>query len=260
MWCATAMWSTSGSTSDVLLILDDPAPGAENMRRDVALLHACAAREIDGALRIYGFAPACLSLGRLQPESDVDLGACTRDGVDVVRRPSGGRAVLHDEEVTYALVCRTTDPVFGGHVLESCARIHAAVARGLETLGIDTAAHAPSADVRSAAIRAAASADCFAIPAAHELVDSSGRKLVGSAQARYQGALLQHGSVLLEPARAAAYLGRAAGSPGTGIRQLLGREVTRDEVARALTGGFRAVLGMRLEMISTQAAADAIGA
>jgi lipoate-protein ligase A len=244
----------------VLLILDDPAPGAENMRRDIALLHACAAGEIDGALRIYGFAPPCLSLGRLQPESDVDLGACTRDGVDVVRRPSGGRAVLHDQEVTYALVCRTTDPVFGGHVLDSCSRIHAAVARGLETLGVDTTAHARSADVRASAIDAAASADCFATPAAHELVDSSGRKLVGSAQARYQGALLQHGSVLLEPARAASYLGRAAGTPGTGIRQLLGRAVTRDEVVRALSDGFRATLGSRLETVSTLSAAGAIGA
>ena len=254
------MSCTFGSTCDVLLILDDPAPGAENMRRDIELLHACAAGEIDGALRIYGFAPPCLSLGRLQPESDVDLGACTRDGVDVVRRPSGGRAVLHDQEVTYALVCRTTDPVFGGHVLDSCARIHAAVARGLETLGIDTTAHAPSADARAEAIHAAASADCFATPAAHELVDSSGRKLVGSAQARYQGAMLQHGSVLLEPPRAAAYLGREAGRPGTGIRQLLGRAVTRDEVAGALTAGFRAALGPRLEAISTLPAAGAIRA
>src|ERR1700730_19299450 len=155
----TATWCTFGSTCDVLLILDDPAPGAENMRRDIALLHACAAGEIDGALRIYGFAPPCLSLGRLQPESDVDLGAGGRDGVDVVRRPSGGRAVLHDQEVTYALVCRTTDPAFGGHVLESCARIHAAVARGLKTLGIATAETDPGADMRAAAIHAAAARD-----------------------------------------------------------------------------------------------------
>src|ERR1700681_4278533 len=130
------MSCTSGSTSDVLLILDDPAPGAENMRRDIELLHACASGEIDGALRIYGFTPPCLSLGRLQTESDVDLGACARDGVDVVRRPSGGRAVLHDQEVTYSVICRSTDPGFGGRVLESCSRIHEAVAAGLALLGV----------------------------------------------------------------------------------------------------------------------------
>src|SRR5580704_9180334 len=101
------------------LIIDAPAPGAENMRRDLALLDACARGEISGAVRLYGFAPACLSLGRMQPMSDVNLEACERDGVDVVRRPSGGRAVLHDQEVTYCVVCRSSDPIFGGRVLES---------------------------------------------------------------------------------------------------------------------------------------------
>src|SRR5450759_3314204 len=75
------------------------------MLRDLALLDACARGEIRGAVRLYGFQPACLSLGRMQPVSDVDTEACVRDGVDVVRRPSGGRAVLHDQEVTYSVVC-----------------------------------------------------------------------------------------------------------------------------------------------------------
>ncbi|HEY8674210.1 MAG TPA: hypothetical protein VIM76_10690, partial [Candidatus Dormibacteraeota bacterium] len=83
------------------LIIDAPGPGAANMLRDLALLDACARGEIRRAVRLYGFQPACLSLGRMQPMSDVVLDACARDGVDVVRRPSGGRAVLHDQEVTY---------------------------------------------------------------------------------------------------------------------------------------------------------------
>jgi len=120
------------------VIVDAPAPGEENMRRDVSLLEACAHGEIPGAIRLYGFRPACLSLGRMQPMTDVDLEACRRDGVDVVRRPSGGRAVLHDEEVTYSVVCRSRDPVFGGRVLESCARIHDAIAVGLGVLGVQT--------------------------------------------------------------------------------------------------------------------------
>ena len=100
------------------LIIDAPAPGEENMRRDVALLDECARGTTTGAVRLYGFRPACLSLGRMQPLSDVNLEACARDGVDIVRRPSGGRAVLHDAEVTYCVVCRASDPVFGGRVLE----------------------------------------------------------------------------------------------------------------------------------------------
>jgi len=227
------------------LIIDAPDSGAENMRRDVALLERCARGGFRGAVRLYGFRPACLSLGRMQPLGDVNLGACERDGIDVVRRPSGGRAVLHDQEVTYCVVCRASDPVFGGRVLESCARIHRAVADGLALLGVVTAARAMPDDLRRDAREGAMIADCFARPAAHELLDERGRKLVGSAQARRGGALLQHGSVLLEPARAAAYL-NAAGKPlppGAGVRELLGREVTREELVEALAAGFAPYLG-----------------
>jgi lipoate-protein ligase A len=223
------------------LIIDTPAPGEENMRRDLALLEACARGEIPGAVRLYGFAPACLSLGRMQPIDDVDLHACARDGVDVVRRPSGGRAVLHDQEVTYAVVCRSTDPIFGGRVLESCSRIHLAVAAGLETLGVHTTPRAMPSNLRRDAREGAAVADCFARPAAHELLDDRGRKLVGSAQARRAGALLQHGSVLLDPPRAGGYLrgDPPATSGGVGVRELLGREVSREELTAALAAGFK---------------------
>ena len=216
------------------------------MRRDLALLDACARGAITGAVRLYGFDPACLSLGRMQPLDDVNLEACARDGVDVVRRPSGGRAVLHDQEVTYSVVCRSTDPVFGGRVLESCSRIHEAVAVGLTLLGVHTRPRAMPANLRRDAREVAAVADCFARPAAHELLDEQGRKLVGSAQARRAGALLQHGSVLLEPPRAAAYLrgGSAAiSAAGVGVRELLGRLVTREELVDALAAGFRRSLG-----------------
>jgi lipoate-protein ligase A len=233
--------SETALRAELELLMDGPAPGADNMLRDRALLDACARGAIAGAIRVYGFTPACLSLGRMQPMADVDLEACSRDGVDVVRRPSGGRAVLHDQEVTYAVVCRSTDPVFGGRVLDSCARIHSAVAAGLAVLGVPTALRALPADLRRDSREVAALADCFARPAAHELLDMSGRKLVGSAQARRGGALLQHGSVLLEPPRAASYLRSNDVPPaaGTGVRILLNRQVSFDELAAALATGFR---------------------
>ncbi|MFZ0129288.1 MAG: hypothetical protein WAL77_07695 [Candidatus Dormiibacterota bacterium] len=222
------------------LIIDGGAPGQENMRRDLSLLDACAHGEISGAVRLYWFEPACLSLGRMQPLDDVDLEACARDGVDIVRRPSGGRAVLHDQEVTYSVVCRSDDPIFGGRVLESCSRIHQAVARGLEMLGVHAVPRAMPANLRRDARDGAAVADCFARPAAHELLDDTGRKMVGSAQARRAGALLQHGSVLLEASRAAAYLRSDTGPSfgGIGVRELLGREVGRAELVDALAEGF----------------------
>jgi len=217
------------------------------MRRDSGLLHACSRGAIAGAVRLYSFSPACLSLGRLQDCDDVDAAACERDGVEVVRRPSGGRAVLHDQEVTYAVVCRTDDADFGGAVLDSCARIHQAVALGLARLGVATSAHGVSADERAAALSRSAGADCFARPSAHELIDDRGRKLVGSAQARLGGALLQHGSVLLAPPRAGVYLrSRGPRSAGGGLRELLGRDVSVEELGAALVGGFTAVLGSRL--------------
>ena len=110
------------------------------------------------------------------------------------------------------------------------------------------------ADLRRDARDGAAVADCFARPAAHELLDDRGRKLVGSAQARRSGALLQHGSVLLEPPRAAGYL-RGDADPtlgGVGVREILGRQVSREELVDALAEGFRraldgAVLHRRIE-------------
>jgi lipoyl(octanoyl) transferase len=233
-----------GAAQRLEMIIDAPAPGEENMRRDVSSLDACARGEIPGAVRLYGFRPACLSLGRMQPLDDVDLEACARDGIDVVRRPSGGRAVLHDQEVTYSVVCRSADPTFGGRVLESCSRVHEAVAAGLALLGVRTTPRAMPANLRRDAREGAAVADCFARPAAHELLDDRGRKLVGSAQARRAGALLQHGSVLLEPPRAAGYL-RGDAAPtlgGVGVRELLGRQVSWEELVDALAAGFRGSL------------------
>lgn len=229
----------------IRLLVDTGRSGAENMRLDEALLDACAA---DGpaVVRLYWFAPPCLSLGRLQADADVDGEACRRDGVDVVRRPTGGRAVLHDQEVTYAVVCRVDDDDLGGDVSTSCARIHALVAAGLRRLGVPTLAEPPAADERAAARDRALVADCFARPAAQELLGLDGRKLVGSAQARRGAALLQHGSVLLDPPRAGTYLrGGDAPARGTGVRSLLGRPVSREELVEALADGFAAGLGTR---------------
>ena len=232
------------------VVVDGAGAGADHMHRDTDMLRRCAAGTLHKAIRVYWFAPPCLSLGRLEPESDVNLEACARDGIDVVRRPSGGRAVLHSDEVTYAVVCRVDDPDFGGDVMTSCARIHAAVAAGLRSLGVTTVAHQMPAGTRRERRAAAPRADCFARPAAHELLDPAGRKLVGSAQARRGRALLQHGSILLSPSRAASYLrpevGGDAGSserePSPGLRALLKRDVSRTDVASVIAGGFRHIM------------------
>jgi lipoyl(octanoyl) transferase len=225
--------------SELELRVDPVAPGRENMRRDVELLERCAHGDIAGVIRIYSFSPPCLSIGRNQDAGDVDRAACTRDGIDVVRRPSGGRAVLHRDEVTYAVICRTTEPHFGGPVLESCARIHAVVATALAGLGVTATPRAASADEAAAARARAGIADCFAHPSAHELIDARGLKLVGSAQARLGDALLQHGSILLRPHGASTYLrGSQAATRSSSLHEILGREVDQEEVVAALRAGF----------------------
>ena len=223
------------------------------MARDWRALEAVADGTATGCVRLYGFSPACLSLGRLQSDTEVNWSACERDGIDVVRRPTGGRAVLHDQEVTYAVACRNDDPNFGGDVLTSCARIHVVIAAALQTLGVRTRPVARAADERAEARRRLGIPDCFASPASHELVDAQGLKLVGSAQARQGGALLQHGSILLEPPRAWMYTFNAANAaelvPGAstrGVRDLSEREVSWDELTEALIGAFAEALESRL--------------
>ncbi|HEX6290757.1 MAG TPA: lipoate--protein ligase family protein [Herpetosiphonaceae bacterium] len=180
---------TTGNLWRLLVML--PRSGAENMAIDQAITDLYAAEQVP-TLRFYRWTPACLSLGLGQRlERDVDQAACAELGIDIVRRPTGGRAILHDQEVTYSLVAASDDPlVYAGSIVQSYRAISHALCAGLAQLGIaPELAPAPSA-------RSAKSAACFDLPSDYEIT-LSGRKLVGSAQARQQGAVLQHGSILL---------------------------------------------------------------
>ncbi|MDE2877525.1 hypothetical protein [Candidatus Palauibacter soopunensis] len=158
-------------------------------------------------LRFYGWEPWCLSLGRHQTAPNRLLGSSPDDlrpGVDAVRRPTGGRSVFHGPEITYALACPAR--AWGGPraVLQA---VHRALAEGLRAVGVplDTVQSA-DAEAGFAAARISA-ASCFRDPAPGELT-ARGRKLVGSAQCRRRGGVLQHGSILLEDKQ---HLGDLAG-------------------------------------------------
>lgn len=173
------------------LLVSPPLPGALNMAIDHMLLETYAAASRP-TLRFYQWTPPCLSLGLAQRlKRDVNLEVCTRLGIDVVRRQTGGRAILHDREVTYALVMPINHPLIGGRgVAQSYRAISEALCIGLIQLGIavDLASRPDPGQAKSAA--------CFDIPSDYEIT-VGGRKLVGSAQARQHGVLLQHGSILL---------------------------------------------------------------
>jgi lipoate-protein ligase A len=207
--------------------------GASNMALDEALMLR-AARADEAVLRLYSWARPTLSLGRNQTARDkYDIGGARARGIDFVRRPTGGRAVLHHREVTYSV----TAPVsLLGSLRESYRAINRLLIHGLRLLGVD----ASEADPHGVAPRPGV-LPCFVLPAKGEIV-ADGRKLVGSAQVREGGTLLQHGSILVDDDQALAsslLLAPAAAPPSAAtLHELLGRVPTFDQVAVALSGAL----------------------
>lgn len=228
------------------LLIDAPADGATNMARDEALLQAHAAGMTPPTIRLYQWQPACLSLGRFQRSVDVDWEACARDSVDVVRRLSGGRALLHADELTYAVIACTDHPLFAGRrsILHSYHDISMALLHGLRQLCV-------AAELAPAARRRDVSMACFDTPAAFELT-VSGRKLVGSAQARREGALLQHGAIPFSPHAARLQSLLICPIPDLNstmmtLDEALGQPANAAAVADALVAGFQAAWNIALE-------------
>lgn len=171
-----------------------PASGTFNMAVDEGLLEGAAA----GApvLRVYGWEPPALSFGYgQQPWREVDLDKCRAAGIEVVRRLTGGRAVLHWEELTYSVICREDDPQCGGPISHTYRRIGEALVEGLRLFGVEAALERARPRTRQPRERGV-SQPCFASLARWE-VKCGGRKLIGSAQRRVRGAILQHGSLLI---------------------------------------------------------------
>jgi lipoate-protein ligase A len=175
------------------LLVDRPAGGAWNMAVDEVLLDGVAAGMTPPTLRFYEWTPPCLSLGYFQPFDVVDLGGCRRLGVELVRRPTGGRAILHDRELTYSVTLPASLLGHDGGVLPSYYRLSLALRDGLVRLGVPV-----TLTPESASGAADHGPVCFDRPSAHEIL-LDGRKLVGSAQMRRGGGILQHGSILIEP-------------------------------------------------------------
>ena len=173
------------------LLVDPPMSGAENMARDRRLLDEVVAGDRPATLRFYGWTPACISLGLGQKEGILDLDAVRAAGLDVVRRPTGGQALLHDDEVTYSVVASQQDPVVGGSLMATYHAITEAFLAGLRELGIE--GEGAACEPRPAS---GLTPVCFASASAEEIL-VGGRKLLASAQWRSRGAFLQHGSLLL---------------------------------------------------------------
>jgi len=234
------------------LLLDGEADGATNMAVDEAILDAVVEGHGPPTLRFYGWSPPCLSLGRNQPLAEADLEACRAAGVDVIRRPSGGQAVLHRAELTYAVALSQDDPRSEGGVLGGYRRLSEGLLAGLRRLDVDA--------VQACGARPAEgppSPICFDRPTDYEIC-FGGRKLIGSAQWRRRGGVLQHGSLPLrgDLTRIVDLVVLTHRDPATEKRRLAGRvisleeargrSVSFDDAARALAQGLAAVLNLEL--------------
>ena len=171
--------------------------GYENMAIDEAVFRSCQEKTSPPTIRIYGWTPPAVSLGYFQKaENAVDLEACKRNGVDVVRRLSGGRAVLHHHELTYSVICREGTPPLGSSVLETYKTISECLISTLKGLGLQVQ-WVTSREKHTAAQEKDKTASCFSSPSWYEIT-VEGKKICGSAQKRGDGVLLQHGSLLFD--------------------------------------------------------------
>jgi lipoate-protein ligase A len=216
------------------LMRDDAARGAWNMAVDEAMLLAHAENLTPPTLRFYDWDPFCLSLGRLQKQLPAAALEANRT-FDVVRRPTGGRSVWHSREITYSVVMREELLPEDARSVEGAYRwLSEGFLRGLAGLGLPVEM-APNG-VRTNG------ANCFAASASCDFL-ADGKKLIGAAQCRKHGAVLQHGSLLLDIDEG--QWQSHAGGPMDGAISLaqLAPGLGREEVIAALASGFAGVTG-----------------
>ncbi len=262
--------------------------GPSNMAVDETLVEACGTRRSCGVrgslpvLRVYGWSPWTISLGRMEnAERRLDLDACRRDGVPIVRRPTGGRAVFHAEELTYSVIARPSDLPVAATVGALYRFVAEVLVAALQSLGVPAEILPPersrersrersqAAEVGEAGREMLRGSPCFASVSRYEIC-VGGKKLVGSAQRTWPDVMLQHGSILLGPAHARieTYLrggGGTARSRGmlaartTSVSEVLGREIDPLQITGALMAAAKDVWGVPMvEQPLTDAEQDAV--
>jgi len=223
-----------------------PLTGAENMALDEAMLEAHAAGLVPPTLRVYGWHPPAVSLGKFQRlEATVAAESCARLGVDVVRRPTGGRAILHTaEEVTFSLVVSAARLGTTG-VMDSYRRLAGGIACALRALGLEARLVERGAPPRGGTPDPA----CFAVKARCDLMVGDS-KLVGSAQVQRRGYLLQQNSLPLRLAVeewSRVFLRPEIAPEAVGLWEAAGRAIPYPEVAAALRRGVEEAFGVTCE-------------
>lgn len=236
---------------------------AYNMALDEALLNWHSNGEIRPTIRFYNWSPPTLSIGYFQKvEKEINLEAVKNYGLGFVRRPTGGRGVLHDQEVTYSVIVSEGHPSMPRSVTEAYRVISEGILQGFKKLGLEAYFAVPRTDEEKEALKNPRSAVCFDAPSWYELV-VEGRKIAGSAQTRQKGVILQHGSIILDidekklfdlfkypNERVRERLERNFKNKAVAINTLVEQAISIDEAKDAFRKGFEEGLDIQLEPYS----------
>ena len=230
-----------------------------NMALDEALLEWHGKGEFPPVIRFYGWDPATLSIGYFQKvDKEIDLHAVKKLGLGFVRRPTGGRGVLHDQELTYSVIVSEEHPKMPKTVTEAYRVISEGILKGFHFLELDAYFSVPRTEEQKNSLKNPRSAVCFDAPSWYELV-VEGRKVAGSAQTRQQGVILQHGSILLDldedklftlfkypNERVKERMQKAFKDKAVAINNLTNRYITIDMAKEAFRKGFEEGLDIKL--------------
>ncbi|MFC7783371.1 MULTISPECIES: biotin/lipoate A/B protein ligase family protein [unclassified Rossellomorea] len=231
-----------------------------NMALDEALLDWHSEGKIPPTIRFYGWDPATLSIGYFQKvEKEINLEAVKEHGLGFVRRPTGGRGVLHEHELTYSVIVSEDHPEMPKTVTEAYRVISEGILKGFQGLGLEAYFAVPKTAEEREGLKNPRSAVCFDAPSWYELV-VEGRKVAGSAQTRQKGVILQHGSILLDldedklfslfnyPSdRVKERMQRAFKNKAVAMNEISSETVTMDMAKEAFKKGFEEGLNIHLE-------------
>ena len=233
------------------LYISSSASGAWNMAVDEAILEHVARGDAPPTLRLYRWNPPCLSLGRSQPIADVNIETLKENGWDLVRRATGGRAILHTDELTYAIIAPKDNPHLRGTLLESYQHLAQALLAALRLMGVDVAMNQ-----KKISSTAQNNPVCFETPSTYEIT-GGGKKLIGSAQARQKGGVLQHGSLPLTgdltritqalnfpTAKSRKIAAKKLLLRASTMESALGGEIAWDTASKSFIHAFESVLGI----------------
>ena len=248
------------------LIKDSYHTGFMNMAIDEAIMIAHREGLVPPTIRFYQWSPAAVSLGYFQDlEKEIDVDVCKNLGIDIVRRPTGGKAVLHDKELTYSFIIRENHPLVNDSILETYKKISGGIIRGLSYLGIKAElvplreklkstlsgnkakSKIPHLDIKSI---------CFSVPSQYE-VRVEDKKIVGSAQVRKREIVLQHGSLLIELEKDKLFSVFNFPSvqirerlkirfKATSLEEILRKKINFSELSEILPRGFEEEFGVKL--------------